>query len=229
MSGGNLGAPPKPPASGSNSSARVAHRGVEVARRPVGAVGGAARCLVQASWRGLRGLPAAYALVTAARATRRRARRGAGGRTAWPGCGACPGRRSLRSTARRRQWSSTTVIGQPPRPGADRRSPACRPRRGRGAPRGSTLMLDESARRTQTPRADLVVEGLVRHDVAPVAGGVADRAAEQARRDAAPPSKASGRPLPPVDGVVGVLEEVRRGGAQRGGWAPRQPRQAVDT
>lgn len=53
-----------------------------------------------------------------------------------------------------------------------------------------------------------VLEGLVGHHVAPVAAGVAH--AEQ--HGNVPPSgflERLGRPLPPVDGVVGVLEEVR--------------------
>ena len=57
-----------------------------------------------------------------------------------------------------------------------------------------------------------VLERLVRHDVAPVAGRVADR--EQHRH--VPPGRLRERrvrPLPPVDGVVGVLEQVGRGRA----------------
>ena len=57
-----------------------------------------------------------------------------------------------------------------------------------------------------------VLERLVRHDVAPVAGRVAHR--EQHRHVAPGRLLERGvRPLPPVDRVVGVLEQVGRGGA----------------
>ena len=71
----------------------------------------------------------------------------------------------------------------------------------------------------------LVLERLVRHDVAPVAGGVADR---QQHRDVAPRrlDERLVRPLPPVDGVVGVLQQVRArrvGEAVRHGLQPPRP------
>ena len=61
-------------------------------------------------------------------------------------------------------------------------------------------------------RGRLVLERLVGHHVAPVAGGVADR---HQHRDVAPPrlGEGVGPPLLPVDRVVGVLEQVRAGGA----------------
>ncbi len=57
-----------------------------------------------------------------------------------------------------------------------------------------------------------VLERFVRHDVAPVAGRVADR---QQHRHVPPPrlGERLGRPRPPVDRVVGVLEQVRAGRA----------------
>ncbi len=71
--------------------------------------------------------------------------------------------------------------------------------------------LDADEVLVEVGRGRLVLEGLVGHHVAPVAGGVPD--AEQ-HRDVAPPGLLErGRlPLPPVDRVVGVLEEVRRRG-----------------
>ncbi len=59
-------------------------------------------------------------------------------------------------------------------------------------------------------RHRLVLEGLVGHHVAPVARRVPDT---QQHRHPAPARllEGLGRPLPPVDGVVGVLLEIRRG------------------
>lgn len=55
-----------------------------------------------------------------------------------------------------------------------------------------------------------VLEALVRHDMAPVAGRVTD--GQQHRHAAALRLREGlGAPGPPVDGVVGVLEQVRRG------------------
>ena len=60
-------------------------------------------------------------------------------------------------------------------------------------------------------RGRLVLERLVRHHVAPVAGGVPH--AQQDRHVALPRLRERLiAPLPPVDGVVLVLEQVRRGG-----------------
>jgi hypothetical protein len=63
-------------------------------------------------------------------------------------------------------------------------------------------------------RGLVVLERLVRHDVAPVAGGVADR---QQHRHPAPLGLLEGlrAPLPPVDRVVLVLEQVRAGGGRK--------------
>ena len=61
-----------------------------------------------------------------------------------------------------------------------------------------------------------VLERLVRHDVAPVAGGVADR--EQDRHVAlARLRERLVTPLEPVDRVLRVLQQVGAGGARRGG------------
>ena len=59
-------------------------------------------------------------------------------------------------------------------------------------------------------RDRFILEGLVCHDMAPVARGVSDRDED---RHAAPTCFVEGvlAPLPPVDGVVRVLLEVRRG------------------
>ncbi len=59
-------------------------------------------------------------------------------------------------------------------------------------------------------RGGCVLEGLVRHDVAPVASGVPDTEQDRAvelLRD----GQCVGAPLPPVDRVVGVLHEVGTG------------------
>src|SRR6266511_1102419 len=60
-------------------------------------------------------------------------------------------------------------------------------------------------------RGLLILERLVRHHVAPVAGGVPHG---QQHRHVAPPRllERPGGPRPPVDRVVGVLEQVGRGG-----------------
>ncbi len=67
--------------------------------------------------------------------------------------------------------------------------------------------LDVDEVRVHLVGGGLVLEGLVGHDVAPVAAGVADA---QQHRHVAPPRLREGLlgPGPPVDGVVGVLEEV---------------------
>ena len=76
--------------------------------------------------------------------------------------------------------------------------------------------LDADEVLVEVRRGRLVLERLVRHHVAPVARGVPDA---QQHRHVAPPGLLERRrlPLPPVDGVVGVLEQVRR----------RRARQAV--
>ena len=73
----------------------------------------------------------------------------------------------------------------------------------------STLMLTN---RAFISRGGVrVLEGFVRHDVAPVAGGVADREQDGLVRR---PRLGQRRlaPGPPVHRVVGVLEQVGRGG-----------------
>ena len=72
--------------------------------------------------------------------------------------------------------------------------------------------LDADEVRVQLRRGRVVLERLVRHHVTPVAGGVPDA---QEHRHSAPPRLGERlfAPLPPVDGVLRVLEEVRRGGA----------------
>jgi hypothetical protein len=71
------------------------------------------------------------------------------------------------------------------------------------------LHVDEVA--VHLRRDHRVLEALVGHDVAPVAGGVAD--GEQ-HRHVPPPGLGEGvlTPLPPVDGVGLMLQEVRAGG-----------------
>ena len=67
--------------------------------------------------------------------------------------------------------------------------------------------LDAHEVLVQVGGGGLVLEGLVRHDVAPVAAAVPD--AEQHRHPAlAGLLEGLGRPGPPVDRVVGVLEEI---------------------
>ncbi|ESU51522.1 hypothetical protein P376_0494 [Streptomyces sp. HCCB10043] len=79
----------------------------------------------------------------------------------------------------------------------------------------------------------VVLEGLVGHDVAPVTAGVPD--AEQHGHIPLPGLlERLGRPGPPVDGVVGVLEEVRGGGLRKSvGHGPilahRSPRRGCAT
>ncbi len=74
--------------------------------------------------------------------------------------------------------------------------------------------LDADEVLVEVRRRRRVLEGLVRHHVAPVARGVPD--AQQHRQSPlARLGKGVLAPLPPVDRVVGVLEEVRgRGGRQ---------------
>jgi hypothetical protein len=69
--------------------------------------------------------------------------------------------------------------------------------------------LDTHEVRVEIVGGLLVLERLVGHDVAPVAAAVSDA---QQHRLAAPACllEGLGRPGPPVDGVVGVLEEVGR-------------------
>ena len=70
--------------------------------------------------------------------------------------------------------------------------------------------LDRHEARVELRGDGGVLERLVRHDVAPVAGRVAHR---EEHRHVAPGRLLEGGvgPLPPVDGVVGVLEQVGRG------------------
>ena len=69
--------------------------------------------------------------------------------------------------------------------------------------------LDADEVLVEVRRRGRVLERLVGHHVAPVAGGVPDA---QQHRHLSPPRllERRRRPLPPVDGVVRVLEEVRR-------------------
>ena len=62
-----------------------------------------------------------------------------------------------------------------------------------------------------------VLEALVRHDMAPVAGGVADREQDRLAR-ALGLGQRLGAPCPPVDRVVLVLQEIGAGLAGRGGF-----------
>ena len=70
--------------------------------------------------------------------------------------------------------------------------------------------LDADEVLVEVRRGGLVLERLVRHHVAPVAGGVPDA---QQHRHVAPPRLLERRrlPLPPVDRIVGVLEEIGAG------------------
>ncbi len=70
--------------------------------------------------------------------------------------------------------------------------------------------LDRHEPRVEVGSGRLVLERLVRHDMAPVARGVSDT---EQHRDVAPArlGECVVAPLPPVHGVVGVLEEVRAG------------------
>jgi hypothetical protein len=62
-----------------------------------------------------------------------------------------------------------------------------------------------------------VLEGLAFHDVAPVAGGVADRE-EDGHVAAAGLGEGLGAPRPPIDGVGGVLQEVGAGLRGEAAW-----------
>ena len=79
---------------------------------------------------------------------------------------------------------------------------------------GSLLAVDLDAHEVlvEVVRGLVVLERLVRHDVAPVAGGVAD-AEQHGHVPRARLLEGVVAPLPPVDRVVGVLEQVRAGGA----------------
>ena len=68
--------------------------------------------------------------------------------------------------------------------------------------------LDVDEALVHQPRRLVVLEGLVLHDVAPVAGRVPDREEDRPVL-AARPLEGLVAPRVPVDGVVGVLEEVR--------------------
>ena len=98
-----------------------------------------------------------------------------------------------------------TVIGQPPLPG-QRHDGVHVDRVDVGRSSRSTFTLTKrsfiSARRLG------VLERLVRHHVAPVAGGVADREQDRLVLGARPRERLVA-PRVPVDRVVGVLEQVR--------------------
>jgi hypothetical protein len=103
------------------------------------------------------------------------------------------------------------------RGGEDRHRPAALPGHGLGGGHvdgvdvGPLLAVDLDTHevRVEIVGGLLVLERLVGHDVAPVAAAVSDA---QQHRLAAPACllEGVGRPGPPVDGVVGVLEEVGR-------------------
>src|SRR5262249_9958857 len=81
--------------------------------------------------------------------------------------------------------------------------------------------LDGDVVLVQIRRDLLVLERLLRHHVAPVAGRVAD--AEQDRPLLVPrPGEGLVAPRIPVDGVVGVLAEGRAGAAGAAGWGGRR-------
>src|SRR5690606_12942448 len=94
------------------------------------------------------------------------------------------------------------------------------------------LHVDEEL--VHEPRDLRVLEALVRHHVAPVAGRVSDRH-EHRLVELLRARERLGAPRIPVDGVVLVLEQVRRGlareavGHERGlarpryGWTPSAP------
>ena len=85
---------------------------------------------------------------------------------------------------------------------------------------GPLLAVDLDAHEAGVHRGGhlVVLERLVGHHVAPVAGGVADRQQDRhvARRGL---GQRLGRPLLPVHRVVGVLAQIRAGGARRGCYA----------
>ena len=64
-----------------------------------------------------------------------------------------------------------------------------------------------------------VAEALMRHDVAPVAGGVTDGEEDGFRLPAGTLQRLRA-PLVPVHRVVGVLQEVRAGGVDQAIWRP---------
>ena len=70
-----------------------------------------------------------------------------------------------------------------------------------------TVDLDRDKSRLQGCRHRLVLEGLVRHDVAPVAGGVADRQEDRPVESAGQRERFRS-PFPPVHRVVGMLSQV---------------------
>ena len=70
--------------------------------------------------------------------------------------------------------------------------------------------LDRDEALVQEGRGGLVLEGLALHDVAPVARRVADRQEDRPVEELRPGERV-GTPREPIDGVVGVLEQVRAG------------------
>jgi len=73
--------------------------------------------------------------------------------------------------------------------------------------------LDIDVQRVHHARGCFVFEAFVRHDVAPVAGGVADREQDRLVRRARGGERLVG-PRPPVDRIVRVLAKIRAGFAR---------------
>ena len=69
--------------------------------------------------------------------------------------------------------------------------------------------LDVDEQLVHHARGSLILKKLVRHDMAPVAGGVADRQQDRLIRTLGLPQRLR-PPGPPVDRIVLVLKKVRR-------------------